>query len=1107
MLACCCTGLSRLPCQHAGTWPARGADTVANQVQLQSVPDTAGAWYTTLPFAQFDPALGTLNNINVGLAGDLSGSVSIENLQPDPADVSITLSGTLDLGSPGGGILESALPVASASVGLGGNAGASGYAAPSGTVVAMSAAATNQAALAPLSSFIGYGSVGLSVSGEAYLYATGPANMQLQSGAAVGAATTLAYDYTPAQTGSGSEYDGDGFLYVADDGNANPIPVGEIDFANGPLVTAVSPVQTFNFADRTAGWSNDVDARQFDPALGTLMAVNLSVATDILASVSAANLDPISQAVTTTQTTYATLSIPLSNDVASGPIVVPVSATVDDTLALGGYTGSTSFQGASGHTDDALTGVGAARTTLTGNELAAFMGQGTVDLPIATNGTATISGPANLLLSMLADAGASVSLSFTYIPDQPAAGELLFDQPGSYDIAGGAPGSTVGTGSTISSTQTVQSVLIDSPGATVVLDGPLDVTGGFTLDAGTLVIADGALAVGSWLQSGGEVSGSDVTIVATGSIGISAGSIVAGTVDLVAAGSMDLSGGAIVAGRVNLDSPSAGTGTLGAVSTTGISILDDQTAPPVITVAASGPPSIYAGGTADFTASTIAAIRLDPGVQVDAGEAPVILTGTVSITHGFIAGDMLNVGTTEGGIITSYNPAAGVLTLTGPATLADYQDTLASITYSFAGDPTAGGTDDSRSISWMVNDGTAASAGADSRLAVSFPDEPLNDLMFQNQDGQVALWQVNGSTISADALLGPNPGPTWTMVDADPLSSGSGSDILWQNQDGQVAVWQTQATTLLTARAVGPNPGPTWHIRATGTFYNDGNTNLVWQNDDGQVALWDINNTTLLQAAAVAADPGPTWHVEGTGDFYRDGNTAIVFQNDNGQVALWDMNGTTIAACGVVSANPGSAWTIKGTGDFYGDGNTDILWQNAGGAVAVWDMNGTTVQASTVIADPGPAWHIVGTGDYDSNGMTDIVFQSDGGQVAIWEMNHATIAAAALLANPGTAWSVVDNSMRFIYSAAANEILTAAPATPEEFVFTSYAAGTHTIAGFNPAQDMIELLNAQFASYADVQAAMSLVPGAVAINLGGGSSLLLPGVDPAVLHAGNFVLT
>ena len=73
-------------------------------------------------------------------------------------------------------------------------------------------------------------------------------------------------------------------------------------------------------------------------------------------------------------------------------------------------------------------------------------------------------------------------------------------------------------------------------------------------------------------------------------------------------------------------------------------------------------------------------------------------------------------------------------------------------------------------------------------------------------------------------------------------------------------------------------------------------------------------------------------------------------------------------------------------------------------------------------------------------------------------------------------------------------------------MFTSPAAGAHTIAGSDPVQDIIELPPAQFGSFAAVQEATSAIAGGTEINLGHGSSLMLPGVNPAALHVSNFAL-
>ncbi len=112
-------------------------------------------------------------------------------------------------------------------------------------------------------------------------------------------------------------------------------------------------------------------------------------------------------------------------------------------------------------------------------------------------------------------------------------------------------------------------------------------------------------------------------------------------------------------------------------------------------------------------------------------------------------------------------------------------------------------------------------------------------------------------------------------------------------------------------------------------------------------------------------------------------------------------------------------------------------------------MNGTSILSAGLVANPGPTWHVKGTAILRRRN-TDIVLQNDNGSVALWDLKGTNIIASGIVGNPGRAWNVLDDNMRFIYSTSANETLTATPATPDEFVFTSFAAGSHTISGFNP---------------------------------------------------------
>lgn len=126
-------------------------------------------------------------------------------------------------------------------------------------------------------------------------------------------------------------------------------------------------------------------------------------------------------------------------------------------------------------------------------------------------------------------------------------------------------------------------------------------------------------------------------------------------------------------------------------------------------------PTITASGTATYPESG-SPVVLDSGVVVSDPDSPTLTSATVSI-GGFLTSDVLATDATGTAITPVYNNTTGVLTLTGTDTLIDYQTVLRSVTFSNSGDPTAGGTDTSRSISWVVNDGVASSSASTSSVA------------------------------------------------------------------------------------------------------------------------------------------------------------------------------------------------------------------------------------------------------------------------------------------------------------------------------------------------------------------------------------------------------
>ncbi|HWK95691.1 MAG TPA: FecR domain-containing protein, partial [Pseudolabrys sp.] len=96
---------------------------------------------------------------------------------------------------------------------------------------------------------------------------------------------------------------------------------------------------------------------------------------------------------------------------------------------------------------------------------------------------------------------------------------------------------------------------------------------------------------------------------------------------------------------------------------------------------------------------------------------------TVKIAGNFVSGEDVLSFTTQGGITGVYNAATGVLTLSGTASLADYQAVLRSVTYENTSESPSGLP---RSIEFQVNDGAAEHA-ASNVVAVTVNVTPVND--------------------------------------------------------------------------------------------------------------------------------------------------------------------------------------------------------------------------------------------------------------------------------------------------------------------------------------------------------------------------------------------
>jgi hypothetical protein len=302
-------------------------------------------------------------------------------------------------------------------------------------------------------------------------------------------------------------------------------------------------------------------------------------------------------------------------------------------------------------------------------------------------------------------------------------------------------------------------------------------------------------------------------------------------------------------------------------------------------------------------------------------------------------------------------------------------------------------------VGTIVNDDTAP---VTHHVADDFNGDGISDVLFGNNSGKLALWELNGNQISSNTTVGSIPAG-WHLDGTGDFNGDGKSDILLHSDSGQVAMWQMNGDHVASNTTVG-SIGSDWHVAEIADFGGDGKADILWENSKGQVAMWQMNGDHVASNTTVGS-VGTDWHAIGAGDFNGDGKADVLWENSKGQVAMWEMNGDKIASNTTVGS-VGTDWKAVGVGDFNGDGKADVLWENSKGQVAMWEMNGNHIASNTTVGS-APGWTVIGTGDYNHDGKADVLLQNASGHVAVWEMNGDHIAHNLTVGTHTTDWHMV----------------------------------------------------------------------------------------------------
>ncbi|HTB79360.1 MAG TPA: hypothetical protein VK717_00585 [Opitutaceae bacterium] len=367
------------------------------------------------------------------------------------------------------------------------------------------------------------------------------------------------------------------------------------------------------------------------------------------------------------------------------------------------------------------------------------------------------------------------------------------------------------------------------------------------------------------------------------------------------------------------------------------------------------------GTTLNYVGS---AATIDSGVTVSDGDNNTQTSGTVSITGGFVSGDILaftNDGSTMGNIAGSYSSGTGVLTLTSSgaiATNAQWAAAFRAVTFS-----STNSSSGNRTISFVVNDGTKTSPAATDTVSITGPIVTADS----GSAAFVAGDNVTSTPVAVDGGITLLDGNSSIILSATVSITGnfqSGEDVLaFTNTSGttygNISASYTAGTGVLVLTSSGNTATlPQWQAALEAITYTDtaitpstSTRTISFQVTDGNS---NTNNTATRTVTVADTDQTPIATTTTGATNYVAGSSAAAI--DSG-VTVTDRDNTTFASA-TVSISIGfaggdtlaftntSATTYGNISASYNSG-TGVLTLTSSGATATLTQWTNALQAVT----------------------------------------------------------------------------------------------------------------------------------------------------------------
>ncbi len=399
--------------------------------------------------------------------------------------------------------------------------------------------------------------------------------------------------------------------------------------------------------------------------------------------------------------------------------------------------------------------------------------------------------------------------------------------------------------------------------------------------------------------------------------------------------------------------------------------------------------------TASYTEQG-AAVTLSSGATVSDVDNTTLASATVSISGGtFFTGDTLAATTAGTSITASYNTATGVLSLTGTDTLAHYQAVLDSVAYSSSSqNPTNYGADTSRSISWVVNDGTLNSTAASSTISITAVDNApvianVSGSVSTNLNTPVTLAAATGTVTDVDAaptdlLLATLSVAHGTLT---PIGSVPGLTIVG-GQDGSNGTLSFTGTQAAITQAI--ETGVTY----TPTLNYNGSDQLTFTvNDQGHTGTGGPQTATATVGITVSADQAPVIANVAPTASYTEQGAAVTLSSG---ATVSDVDNTTLASATV---------SISGGTFFTGD---TLAATTAGTSITASYNTATGVLSLTGTDTLAHYQAVLDSVAYSSSSQNPTNYGADTSRSISWVVNDGTLNSTA--ASSTISITAVDNA-------------------------------------------------------------------------------------------------